>query len=83
MAVPASTLSRVRPTATIFELEALEGLPCGCVTAAFRARPWDVAVISVEAKGPHCIFSGHTNGQVLRLGDPSEFEDEDEEGTEE
>jgi hypothetical protein len=83
MAVPASSFSRVRPTATIFELEALEGLPCGCVTAAFRARPWDVAVISVEAKGPHCIFTGHTNGQVLRLGDSSEFDDDDEEDTEE
>ena len=61
-------------------LEALEGLPCGCVAAAFRARPWDVAVVSLEAKGPHCILAGHTSGQVLRLGDPSEFdEDEDDE----
>jgi hypothetical protein len=37
----------------------------------------------VEAKGPHCIFTGHTNGQVLRLGDSSEFDDDDEEDTEE
>jgi hypothetical protein len=78
MAVPAGSLTRVRPTPTIFELESLEGLPCGCVTAAFRARPWDVAVVSLEAKGPHCILAGHTNGQVLRLGDPSEFDDEEE-----
>ena len=73
-------LNYVKPTPTIFELEALEGLPCGCVAAAFRARPWDVAVVSLEAKGPHCILAGHTSGQILRLGDPSEFdEDEDDE----
>jgi hypothetical protein len=79
MAVPAGVHNYVRPTATIFELESLEGLPCGCVTAAFRARPWDVAVVSLEAKGPHCILAGHTNGQVLRLGDPSEFDEEEDE----
>jgi hypothetical protein len=79
MVVPAGSLNGVRPTTTIFELESLEGLPCGCVTAAFRARPWDVAVVSLEAKGPHCILSGHTNGQVLRLGDPSEFDEDEEE----
>ncbi len=80
MAVPAGSLNLnyVKPTPTIFELEALEGLPCGCVAAAFRARPWDVAVVSLEAKGPHCILAGHINGQVLRLGDPSEFEDEED-----
>lgn len=78
MAVPAGALNSVRPTATVFELEALEGLPCGCVAAAYRARPWDVAVVSLEAKGPHCILAGHANGQILRLGDPSEFDEEDE-----
>jgi hypothetical protein len=39
MAVPAGALNYVKPTPTIFELEALEGLPCGCVAAAYRARP--------------------------------------------
>jgi hypothetical protein len=76
MPVPA-VANHVRPTATIFEFEALEGLPCGCVAAAYRARPWDVAVVSLEAKGPHCILSGHSNGTVLRLGDPAEFEGEE------
>ena len=53
MTVPAGALNSVRPTTTtMFELEALEGLPCGCVAAAYRARPWDVAVVSLEAKGP-------------------------------
>lgn len=79
MAVPAASISSVRPTGTIFELEALEGLPCGCVAAAYRARPWDVAVVSLEAKGPHCILAGHASGQVLRLGDPSEFDEDDDE----
>lgn len=79
MATPAAaSISSVRPTGTVFELEALEGLPCGCVAAAYRARPWDVAVVSLEAKGPHCILAGHASGQVLRLGDPSEFEDQEE-----
>ena len=55
MAVPAASTSSVRPTGTIFELEALEGMPCGCVAAAYRARPWDVAVVSLEAKGPQRI----------------------------
>ena len=81
MAVPAGYGSSgyVKRTATVFEFEALEGLPCGCVAAAYRARPWDVAVVSLEAKGPHCILAGHASGQVLRLGDPEEFDDEDAE----
>ena len=77
MAVPSGALNYVKPTTTVFELEALEGLPCGCVAAAYRARPWDVAVVSLEAKGPYCNLNGHANGQILRLGDPSEFEDEE------
>ena len=77
----ASTASQVRlkPGSTQFELEALEGLPCGCVAAAYRARPWDVAVVSLEAKGPHCNLTGHDQGQVMRLGDILEFLDDDEE----
>ena len=82
MAVPAAAVTYVRPTATIFELEELEGLPCGCVAAAYRARPWDVAVISLEAKGPHCILAGHASGQILRLGDPAEFDQEGDEDDE-
>ena len=82
-ATPSGEPNSVRSTTTVFELEALEGLPCGCVTAAYRARPWDVAVVSLEAKGPHCILAGHELGQVLRLGDVSEFEDEDEDDEDE
>ncbi len=78
MVVPSGALNYVRPTTTVFELEGLEGLPCGCVAAAYRARPWDVAVVSLEAKGPHCILSTHASGQVLRLGGPEEFADDEE-----
>ena len=78
MSVPAGALNHGRPTTTtVFELEALEGLPCGCVAAAYRARPWDVAVVSLEAKGPHCILAGHASGQILRLGEPDEFDEDD------
>jgi len=37
-----------------------------------------VAVVSLEAKGPHCILSGHANGQILRLGEPDEFDEEED-----
>jgi hypothetical protein len=67
----------VRPS-LVLEFEALESLPCGCVSAAYRARPWDVAVVSLEAKGPHCILEGHTTGQILRLGEPFEDDEDDE-----
>jgi hypothetical protein len=77
MAVPATALNYVRPTTTVFELEALEGLPCGCVAAAYRARPWDVGVVSLEAKGPYCILTAHAAGQILRLGEP-ELDDSEE-----
>jgi hypothetical protein len=84
MSVSAGLISDTRRTSALFELEALEGLPCGCVAAAYRARPWDIAVVSLEAKGPHCILTGHAQGQILRLGDIAdleaqdyEFEDED------
>jgi hypothetical protein len=63
-----------RPSTALFELEALEGLPCGCVAGAYRARPWDVAVVSLEAKGPYCILFGHAQGQILRLGNLADLE---------
>jgi hypothetical protein len=86
MAALASTVSNTRRSASLFELEALEGLPCGCVAAAYRARPWDVLVVSIEAKGPHCILPGHGQGQILRLGELNDLEAEaygfdEEEGT--
>jgi hypothetical protein len=70
-----ASVAPVRPR-LMLELEGLDSLPCGCVAAAYRAKPWDVAVVSLEAKGPYCILAGHANGQILRLGDPIEAYDE-------
>lgn len=77
----AAVIRKSKPAA-VFEFEALEGLPCGCVAAAYRARPWDVAMISLEAKGPHCVFPGHRMGQVLHFGDPVTDDDEEDDGEE-
>ena len=77
MSFSAGLVNDARRTSALFELETLEGLPCGCVTAAYRARPWDVAVVSLEAKGPHCILPGHEQGQILRLGDLADLEVQD------
>jgi hypothetical protein len=78
MRATTTTIPAKRSRPATFEFEALEGLPCGCVAAAYRARPWDVGVVSLEAKGPYCILAGHASGQILRLGDPEEFEEEDD-----
>ena len=67
MAVPAGSQNYVKPAATVFELEALEGLPCGCVAAAYRARPWDVAVVSLEAKGAYCGWMQHVMGRTTAV----------------
>lgn len=55
---------------TPLEFQGLEALPCGCVTAAYRARPWDILVCSVEAKGPLCPRDTHAAGLVVQLGEP-------------
>ena len=52
-------------TPALLELVALDNLPCGCVAAAYRAKPWDLAVVSVEAKGPHCP-AVHLQGRVSK-----------------
>jgi hypothetical protein len=66
---------RSRPAT--FEFEALEGLPCGCVAVAYRSRLWDVTLVSLDAKGPHCVFAGHRAGQVIHFGEPDGLDDED------
>lgn len=85
MSASASLMTNARRSAALFDLEALEGLPCGCVAAAYRARPWDVAVVSIEAKGHYCTLPGHAQGQILRLGELADLEadayEDDEEGT--
>ncbi|MBE3135371.1 MAG: hypothetical protein IMZ55_18040 [Acidobacteria bacterium] len=65
--------SQRRPAPAQLELERLEGLPCGCVVAVQRARPSQVRFVSVEARGPHCLFASHRTDQILRIGDPMEW----------
>lgn len=55
-----------RPT-PVFEFDDLLGLPCGCVTACFRAHAAGMSLVSVEAKGPHCDLAGHFQGNVVEM----------------
>jgi hypothetical protein len=57
----------------------LAGLPCGCVAAAYRSFQWAVAMVSLEAKGPHCVLPGHEVGRTLELNDLFEDESHDDE----
>ena len=52
-----------------FELLMLAALPCGCVTADYRASSRDVDLISLEVKGPHCTMAEHHAGHVLSIDD--------------
>jgi hypothetical protein len=78
MYIPASA-SRHHHSASM-TLLALEAMPCGCVAGIYQARPIDVEVEFVEAKGPQCVFSRHRAGEVTRLGVPESMLDELEEG---
>jgi hypothetical protein len=71
--------SKAGRTPALLELVALDNLPCGCVAAAYRAKPWDLAVVSIEAKGPHCPNHVHLQGRVLELGAVSDLLGEEEE----
>jgi hypothetical protein len=64
---------------TQIQLETLERLPCGCVVAIQTVRPSGVPVVSLEAKGPHCTRSTHRLNQVMRLGEPFDPLDYDDE----
>ena len=50
-----------------YTLETLQALPCGCVAAVYRAQPLEAEIVSVEARGPHCLYSQHQVGRVLGL----------------
>ena len=50
-----------------YALDTLHALPCGCVAAVYRAQPLDTEVVSVEARGPHCVYAHHEAGRVLGL----------------
>ena len=51
-----------------YAFSSLHSLPCGCVTAIYRTQPWDVEVVALEARGPHCILQEHELGSILGLG---------------
>ncbi len=51
-----------------YALETLHALPCGCVAALFRSQPGDLEVVSLEARGPHCLDAQHQSGRVLGMG---------------
>ena len=71
---PAENRALPKPgTAGLFELVALDSLPCGCVAGAFRATPWDLSLVSIEAKGPHCLDVGHRQERVLEIGAVSDL----------
>lgn len=50
-----------------YALDALHALPCGCVAAVYRTLPLDTEVVSLEARGPHCLYSQHQPGRVIGL----------------
>ncbi len=68
------TASRTPDALTPFESCTLTALPCGCVVGDFRAELMDVELVSIEAKGPHCLRSSHVAGGVLGLGECGELD---------
>ena len=58
--------TRPRQTGT-YTLDTLHALPCGCVAAVFRTQPLDTEIVSLEARGPHCVYADHETGRVLGL----------------
>jgi hypothetical protein len=50
-----------------YAFDSLRALPCGCVAAIYRTHPWDVEVVALEARGPHCVYHEHELGAVVGL----------------
>ena len=36
-----------------------------------------MTLVSLDAKGPHCVFAGHRAGQVIHFGEPDGVDDEE------
>ena len=62
---------------TRLELESLQSLPCGCVSAAYRALPWAMELVRLEAKGPYCLHGEHAAGRLLGFGEAPDDDDEE------
>jgi hypothetical protein len=60
------------------DFQEFEALPCGCIAGAYVARPWGLPLVALEVKGPYCPFSEHRTSQLLQLGDPVGYEEEEE-----
>ena len=60
------TRPRPRQTGT-YALDTLHALPCGCIAAVYRTQPLDTEIVSLEARGPHCVYVDHETGRVLAL----------------
>jgi hypothetical protein len=54
-------------SAAHYAFDSLRALPCGCVAAIYRTRPWDLEVVALEARGPHCVHFQHEQGAVVGL----------------
>jgi hypothetical protein len=65
---------------TRLEFEAFEALPCGCVAGAYRAMPWELNLVRLEAKGPHCRHSEHALDQVLDVAAQGDDEEDEDDG---
>ena len=61
-----SSENRARISA-LYAFDSLRALPCGCVAAIYRTQPWDVEVVALEARGPHCVHHQHEQGSVVGL----------------
>ena len=62
----------IRPRQSLhYSLDALHALPCGCVAAVYRTQPLDTEIVSLEARGPHCLYAQHQPGWVLGLSSES------------
>ena len=67
--MPRSSEVRLRQSPH-YTLNALHALPCGCVAAVYRTTPLDLELVSLEARGPHCLYAQHQAGRLLGLGAP-------------
>ena len=61
-----SAETRARQTSS-YALDGLHALPCGCVAAVYTAHPWDMEVVSIEARGPLCVYAQHQAGRTLGM----------------
>lgn len=57
------------PTGALFELCEFASLPCGCVAGGYVAPSFELDVVALEVKGPHCTAGHHRTGALLASDD--------------